>query len=96
METQRKARTGGQDLLPYSLQPTHSVICYSKVETTDMHWYLTDLNISALEKMEKSPIGLSREVIDDLYYFSKVKVVTCVCTHTCMHPLPHILYKATQ
>lgn len=63
-----------------------------------MHWYLTDLNISALEKMEKSPIGLSREVIDDLYYFSKVKVVTCVCTHTCMHPPTHthILYKATQ
>lgn len=56
-----------------------------------MHWYLTDLNGSALEKMEKSPIGLSREVIDDLYYFSKVKVVTDVCTHTCMHT-PHTHY----
>lgn len=56
-----------------------------------MHFYLTDLNISALEEMEKSPIGLSREVIDDLYYFSKVKVVTCVCTHTFMYSL-HTYY----
>lgn len=94
METQRKARTGSQELLPCGLQPTHSVIYYSKVETTDMHCYLTDLNISALDKMEKFPIGLSRKVIDDLYYFSKVKVVTCVCIHTFMHPPPiHTHYK---
>lgn len=60
METHRKARTGDQDLLSCSLQTTHSVICYSKVETADMQWYLTDLNISALEKMEKSVKGGDR------------------------------------